>query len=85
MQPFPRTGAKFRVTQQGGGHALWSNDGNELLFDNNRQLFAVSVRTKGTFSSGAPAPLPIGGFIQGNARRQYDLMPDGKQFLMMFP
>jgi len=85
VQPFPRTGAKFRVTQQGGGHALWSNDGKELLFDNNRQLFAVSVRTKGSFFSGTPAPLPIRGFIQGNARRQYDLMPDGKQFLMMFP
>jgi len=54
VQPFPRTGAKFRVTQQGGGHALWSNDGKELLFDNNRQLFAVSVRTKGSFFSGTP-------------------------------
>lgn len=85
VQPFPRTGAKFQVTKQGGGHALWSPDGKELFFDNNQQLFAVSVQTKGTFSSGAPVPLPIRGFIQGDARRQYDLMPDGKQFLMMFP
>jgi Tol biopolymer transport system component len=85
VQPFPRTGAKFQITKQGGGHALWSNDGKELFFDNDRQLFAVSVQTKGTFSSGAPVALPIRGFIQGNARRQFDLMPDGKQFLMMFP
>ena len=85
VQPFPRTGAKFQVTKQGGGHALWSLDGKELFFDNDDQLFAVSVRTAGTFSSGAPVPLPIRGFIQGNARRQFDLMPDGKQFLMMFP
>ena len=85
VQPFPRTGAKFQVTKQGGGHALWSPDGKELFFDNNQQLFAVSVQTKPAFSAGAPLPLPIRGFIQGNARRQYDLMPDGKQFLMMFP
>jgi Tol biopolymer transport system component len=85
VQPFPRTGAKFQVTKQGGGHALWSVDGKELFFDNNQQLFAVSVQTAGTFSSGAPVALPIRGFIQGDARRQYDIMPDGKQFLMMFP
>jgi Tol biopolymer transport system component len=85
VQPFPRTGAKFQVTKQGGGHALWSLDGKELFFDNNHQLFAVSVQTAGTFTTGEPVALPIRGFIQGDARRQYDLMPDGKQFLMMFP
>lgn len=85
VQPFPRTGAKFQVTRQGGGHALWSNDGRELFFDNNGQLFSVEVKTSGGFSAGTPAPLPIRGFIQGDARRQYDLMPDGQQFLMMFP
>jgi Tol biopolymer transport system component len=85
VQPFPRTGAKYQITRQGGGHALWSPDGTELFVDNNHQLFAVKVQTLGTFSSGAPTPLPIRGFIQGDARRQYDLMPDGKQFLMLFP
>jgi Tol biopolymer transport system component len=85
VQPFPPTGAKFQVTTQGGGHALWSPDGKELFFDNGRQLFVVSVQTSGKFSAGAASPLPVRGFIQGDARRQYDLLPDGKQFLMMFP
>lgn len=85
VQPFPPTGVKYQVSRQGGGHALWSLDGKEIFFDNNRQLFAVSVQTAGTFSAGVPVPLPIQGFLQGNARRQFDLMPDGKQFLMMFP
>jgi Tol biopolymer transport system component len=85
VQPFPTTGTKFQITSQGGGHALWSPDGKELFVDNDHQLFAVSVQTPGTFSSGKPVPLAIRGFIQGDARRQYDLMPDGKQFLMMFP
>jgi Tol biopolymer transport system component len=85
VQPFPKTGAKYQITRQGGGHALWSPDGRELFFDQDHQLFAVSIQTTGKFSSGTPVALPIRGFIQGDARRQYDLMPDGKQFLMMFP
>jgi hypothetical protein len=31
--------------------------------------------------------MPITGFVQpsGTYRRQFDITPDGKQFLMMFP
>ena len=32
-----------------------------------------------------PMPLPITGFAQAEYRRQFDLMPDGRQFLMLFP
>ena len=48
-------------------------------------MFSIRVRTEPTFAADPPVPLPIGGFIQGEARRQYDMTPDGKQFLMMFP
>jgi hypothetical protein len=33
---------------------------------------------------GTPAPLPIKGFLQGGARRMYDITSDGKHFLMLF-
>jgi eukaryotic-like serine/threonine-protein kinase len=85
VRPFPLTGAKFRIGPRGGGHPLWSPDGKEIFFDNDGQLFAVSVQTAGSFSAAPPVALPVSGFIQGSARRQFDLMPDGKQFLMMFP
>jgi hypothetical protein len=29
--------------------------------------------------------LPIEGFVQGANRRQFDLMPGGESFLMLFP
>jgi hypothetical protein len=32
-----------------------------------------------------PVALPIKGFQQSELRRQYDLMPDGKGFVMLFP
>jgi Tol biopolymer transport system component len=34
---------------------------------------------------GAPAMLPISGFQQGYRRRQFDLMPDGEHFLLLYP
>jgi hypothetical protein len=48
-------------------------------------MFVVAVTTATALKAGGPVGLPITGFIQGPLRRQYDLMPDGKQFLMLFP
>jgi hypothetical protein len=31
-----------------------------------------------------PVPFPIKGFAQGEYRRQFDLMPNGQQFVMLF-
>jgi Tol biopolymer transport system component len=87
VRPFPFTGLggpKFRISTQGGGHPLWSPDGKKIYFDSNGQMFAVAVQTTGTFSASQPVALPVTGFVQGPARRQFDLMPDGKQFLMLF-
>jgi serine/threonine-protein kinase len=84
VQPFPFTGARYQVTKDGGSRALWSPDGRQLYFDRGQRLFVVDVRTQGGFSTGEPVALPISGFIQGNLRRQYDMTPDGQQFLMMF-
>lgn len=79
-----RPGAKIQVTKSGGGHPLWSPDQKELFFDNNDQVFAVSIRTEPNLMVGEPMALPITGFVQGPLRRQYDLTPDGKEFLMLF-
>jgi eukaryotic-like serine/threonine-protein kinase len=84
VQAFPGPGAKIQITKEGGGHPLWSPDQRELFFDNNARMFVVPIRTQPNFTAGEPMALPITGFIQGPLRRQYDLTPDGKQFLMLF-
>ena len=48
-------------------------------------MFRLAVNTKDMSSSVEPTPLPIKGFAQAEYRRQFDLMPDGRQFLMLFP
>ena len=85
MQPFSGPGANIKVTKTGGGHLLWALDQKVLFFDNGGlQLFTVGVRTDPTFTVGDAVALPITGFVQGPLRRQFDLTPDGKRFLMMF-
>jgi eukaryotic-like serine/threonine-protein kinase len=84
VRPAVGTDAAVQVTKTGGGHPLWSPDQKELYFDNAGQMFVVAVSTEPSFKAATPVALPISGFIQGPLRRQYDLMPDGKHFLMMF-
>ena len=85
IESFPRTGARYQVTRDGGSHPLWLPDGQSLYFDRDHQMFQLAVNTKDMSSSSEPIRLPIEGFAQAEYRRQFDLMPGGRQFLMLFP
>jgi Tol biopolymer transport system component len=85
VEPFPQTGARTKVTTGVGRRPIWSPDGSELFFDrDDARLYAVSIQLGPTVKVGTPVALPIQGFLQGGARRMYDMTPDGKQFLMFF-
>src|SRR5262249_26297779 len=91
VEPYPRTGKRFQVTKSGGARPLWAPDSTKIYFDNNAgnsvRMFSVDVRTQPEFTVSNPQSMPITGFAQpaGTYRRQYDITPDGKQFLMTFP
>src|SRR5262249_6973248 len=85
VQPYPLTGAKYKITTDGGGDPLWSPDGKELFYSWDSKLFAVEVRTQPAFSFGKPSPLQIDGIMQRGLPRSYDITPDGKQFLVVLP
>lgn len=81
-----RPDVKYRITQDGGRHPLWSPDGKTLYYDQGGQLFRIELFTGAEVpKAGKPKGLPIRGFQQGELRRQFDLTPDGKRFLMLFP
>ena len=71
----------------GGKNPVWSPDGKELFFMNNvinGQLYSVSiVPTEAGFAVGNPVAQPMKGFRQGTAQRNYDITPDGKQFIVL--
>ncbi|MGB7220616.1 MAG: hypothetical protein WBD07_17590 [Vicinamibacterales bacterium] len=83
VEPWPATTARYRVSQQGGRGPIWSLDGSELYYDSNGKMYAVKVQT-GTPMFGEQRELPISGFIPTGLRRTFDLMPDGKQLVMLF-
>jgi Tol biopolymer transport system component len=86
LEPLPQTGLRVQVTRAGGSHPLWSPDGSTLYFDQDGKMFRLPLTLTGASPQvGAPVELPISGFQQGALRRQFDLMPDGSAFVMLFP
>jgi hypothetical protein len=93
VQPYPSTGAKYQISKgstrlEGGGqNPLWSLDGRELFYQAGGKLMVVRVLTQPSFSFANPSALPIEGFNQPTAggARNYDITPDGKQFIMVLP
>ena len=85
VEPLLQTGARYQITRDGGSHPMWLPDGQSLYFDRDHQMFQLAVNTKNLSSRAEPTPLPIKGFAQAEYRRQFDLMPNGRQFLMLFP
>jgi hypothetical protein len=84
VQPYQATGAKVQVTKQGGRLPLWSADGRQLFYEHDGQMFTVAVQSGTQPVFGAPVPLPVRGFIQPLIRRNFDMTPDRKQFVMLF-
>ena len=86
VQPFPATGAKHRITQQGGNRPLWSPDGKQLFYNRTGQLLGIDISTEAAFSFGNEQALGMQGFLPGTQnKRDYDITPDGQRFLMIFP
>lgn len=80
VQPFPRTGEKWRVSADGGDYASWRDDGKEIVFGSaDGRVWAVQVDLGSTFRAGAPQRLfRIAGALAGG---RIMVALDAKQFL----
>lgn len=88
IEPFPQAGTprtRYQVTRDGGSHPLWQPDGEALYFDRDHQLFRLPVNTQDLSAPSEPVALPITGFAQAEYRRQFDLLPNGREFLVLIP
>jgi serine/threonine-protein kinase len=88
VQPFPPNGTKFQITKNGGNNPIWAPNGKELFFNKNAtsQLYSVDVQTQPAFTFGNPVELPVKDFLQvPGVSRQFDVTPDGKQFIVVMP
>ena len=68
---------------------LWSPGGRELFFISRGQAMSVPVETAPTFRPGTPKSLlelpPFYSSAMIRLRRQWDIAPDGKRFLVVNP
>jgi Tol biopolymer transport system component len=85
VEPLPQSGQRVQITVEGGGHPLWSRDGRTIYFDREARMYRIGFDPATGHASGMAEALPIAGFVQGEYRRQFELMPDGERFLMLFP
>ncbi len=89
VQNFPATGAKWRISTNGGTQPRWRGDGKEIFYlAADRKLMAVPVKSGPHFEAGPPATLfqtaitsELGPYISFS----YAVTGDGKRFLLLDP
>jgi Tol biopolymer transport system component len=76
------------VSDIGSRDPLWSPDGTHLFYLQNKgngsQIVSVDVQTQPSFMFLRTTPLPIDGIVSIGPRA-YDVTPDGKHFVVMYP
>jgi Tol biopolymer transport system component len=90
VEPFPPTGSRRRISQDGGYSPLWSPEGSELFYrpaagGGGITLRSVDIVTEPAFAFSNEQTLPVEGFKVVASYRDYDMSPDGKRLLMVFP
>jgi len=76
-------GGRWQVSSDGGLQPHWSVNGKELYYRNGGKMMVSSLVTQPIFSSGRPRLLFEGSFQLGGTVNDYDLTPDGREFLML--
>ncbi|MDZ4259700.1 MAG: protein kinase [Gemmatimonadales bacterium] len=81
---FPDMQVKYPVSQGGGTEPRWSNSGQELFFKSRGKMMALPFSTGTGFAPGSAKPLfSVIGLAEAINRRQYDVSPDDRRFLMI--
>jgi WD40-like Beta Propeller Repeat len=83
VRPFSSTGAKWRISKDGGCQPRWRRDGMELFYRNIQHILSAPIER------GAPFGPSVGNTLfqtpAGRTARlawDYDVAPDGRQFLV---
>jgi Tol biopolymer transport system component/tRNA A-37 threonylcarbamoyl transferase component Bud32 len=84
VAPFPAGAPTRLVSQNGGTEPRWARSGRELFYKSGGQLVAVPVTAGATLSLGAPHRLfSVTPYRSASNRKQYDVAPDGRHFVMI--
>lgn len=83
VEPYPRTGERFRASADPGDDPVWSPDGAELFYRDlyGQQMMAVPIQTEPSFSTGTPRQLFESDYLN-IVGPSFKVHPDGR-FLMV--
>ncbi len=84
VRPYPGTGGRRQISDEGGSEPLWARNGRELFYRQGPRVWAVDVGSGPGLSTGKPHLLfEQQGYASWGAVRDWDVSPDGKRFLMV--
>ena len=89
VQPFPPTGAKFQISNDGGQRPVWSPDGRELFYNqpsnqpSANRIVGIEIQTSPAFRAGKAVPIPFGQAVVFGPGTNFDIHPDGKRFVVV--
>jgi len=82
-RPYPASGARISISLQGGTEPVWARNGRELFYRVGDSLMAATIESGAGLAVSARRLLFRGSFMAGNGFREYDVTPDGSQFIML--
>ena len=89
VQPYPPTGVKYEISRNGGAWPVWAPGGGELFYRMNvgsmpaMKALTITLNPVPNFTN--DKELLIKGFTPTVFYREFDIMPNGKEFVMVFP
>ena len=86
VRPFPDPGAAMRISVDGGTEPAWSRDGRRLFYRSGHRMIAATLTMQPSVAVSRRTTLFTGSFDDDQMpmpHRNYDVTPDGKQFVMI--
>ena len=83
VRPFPDSGGRVQVSAGGGTEPLWARSGHALYYRTPDGVVAVSVTTGASFAISERKLVLAGDFLLNPSHQNYDVSPDGQDFLML--
>jgi Tol biopolymer transport system component len=79
VRPFPGSGARVQVSNNGGTEAIWGRDGRSLYYRGPvGEIIKVDVNTASEFSIERRQAVADGDYLTDSSHPNWDVAPDGR-------